>query len=191
MKENKKDSSKLILETAFRCLSTKGYANVSMRYIATEAGVALSQLNYYYKNKEGLFIEVINSMTQQYLYEIDERLKANKVNETRITSLIEYFKELNTKKPELVKLFIDFTAQALWVPSFTKLLKALYEKIIKLIEENMLIDNENINDKRNSSKALARLIFGAVFGISIQVLLGINDKDSYSSFNLVEELLFL
>jgi AcrR family transcriptional regulator len=46
-----------IFNAAFKCISTKGYANVSLRDIANEAGVVLSQLNYY-KNKEGLFKKV-------------------------------------------------------------------------------------------------------------------------------------
>lgn len=54
--------SQKILDTAFKCISERGYANVSLRDIANEAGVVLSQLHYYYKNKEGLFTEVIKVM---------------------------------------------------------------------------------------------------------------------------------
>jgi len=67
-KSEKISQSKKILQTAYQCLSTRGYANVSMRDIADEAGVALSQLNYYYKNKEGLFTEVVKMMMNQYLH---------------------------------------------------------------------------------------------------------------------------
>jgi AcrR family transcriptional regulator len=42
-----------------------------MRDIADAAGVALSQLNYHYKNKEGLFIEVINLTIENYLKELE------------------------------------------------------------------------------------------------------------------------
>ena len=74
-KTNKEDTSVKILNTAFECLSANGYANVSMRDIADKAGVALSQLAYYYKNKEKLFSEVINMMMDQYLSEIEATLK--------------------------------------------------------------------------------------------------------------------
>lgn len=73
-KTGKVNPSERILLTAFECLSTRGYANVSMRNIADEAGVALSQLTYYYKNKENLFTEVINMMMDQYLKEIKSTL---------------------------------------------------------------------------------------------------------------------
>lgn len=67
----KENPSQKILATAFECLASKGYANVSMRDIAGEAGVALSQLNYYYKNKQGLFTQVIDRMIRQSLHEIE------------------------------------------------------------------------------------------------------------------------
>ncbi|MCK5129187.1 MAG: TetR/AcrR family transcriptional regulator [Clostridiales bacterium] len=190
-KESKKAQSQKILKTAFECLSAKGYANVSMRDIAKEADVALSQLNYYFKNKEGLFIEVINSMSYQYLHEIEKKLNSNTNNENKLTSLVEYFKDLSYKKPELLKLFIDFTAQALWIPAFKLLLKELYEKIIEIIKNNISANNHNINSKHESSETLAQFIFGAIFGISVQILLGLDDKSSYKSLEMVEELPFL
>ena len=55
----KKQINPKILISAFECISTNGYANVSLRDIASEAGVALSQINYYFNNKEGLFVEVV------------------------------------------------------------------------------------------------------------------------------------
>lgn len=74
-KIEKENTSDKILMTAFECLSAKGYANVSMRNIADEAGVALSQLAYHYKNKETLFTAVINMMMDQYLNEIETTLQ--------------------------------------------------------------------------------------------------------------------
>ena len=55
---------------SFECISTKGYANVSMRDIAMRQ-VVLSQLNYYFKNKEGLFKEVVRMMIDKYLRDIE------------------------------------------------------------------------------------------------------------------------
>jgi len=65
----------MILNAAFECISSKGYANVSLRDIADEAGVVLSQLNYYYKNKEGLFTEVIKMMIRKYRQEVEYHLR--------------------------------------------------------------------------------------------------------------------
>ena len=189
-KKEKADSSQKILKTAFRCLSTRGYANVSMRDIANEAGVALSQINYYYKNKEGLFTEVVKVMIQQYLYEIEEELKSTVRMEEKMTSLIGYFSNLIRKKPDFFKLFVDFTAQSLWLPYFAKQLKNLFNDLTEMIEKNVLSGIENGEIKKEySSKTIAKFILGALYGISVQIMIGSDEQNTYESLDMIESIL--
>lgn len=189
-KKTKANPSEKILLTAYECLSTRGYANVSMRDIASESGVALSQLTYYYKNKERLFIEVIVMMMHQYLHEIENNLESAADSKEKIISLVDFFKNLIRDKPKLLKLFIDFTAQALWVPSFREQVDSLFDKLSEIIESSIVTDSKI--DKyapEYSSKSIAKLILGALYGASIQIILG-SDKDrAFESLNLAESLL--
>jgi len=189
-KIEKENPSQKILITAFECLSTRGYANVSMRNIADEAGVALSQLTYYYKNKERLFTEVINMMMDQYLNEIEATLESTTDTKDKIASLVRFFKELIRDKPNLLRLFIDFTAQALWIPSFREQLDSLFNALTEIIERNLPIDTiVSRNSLGYSSKCIAKLIFGALFGTSIQIILGSDRDSAFESLNLAESLL--
>jgi AcrR family transcriptional regulator len=188
-KTGKVNPSERILLTAFECLSTRGYANVSMRNIADEAGVALSQLTYYYKNKENLFTEVINMMMDQYLKEIKSTLESTTDVKDKIASLVKFFKELIRNKPDLLRLFIDFTAQALWVPSFREQLDSLFNDLTEIIERNLPIDTiVNRNSLGYSPKSIAKLLFGALFGTSIQIILGSDRDSAFESLNLAGKL---
>jgi len=189
-KEEKKNQSQKILQTAFQCLSTRGYANVSMRDIADEAGVALSQLNYYYKNKEGLFTEVVKMMMHQYLHEVEDELKSTTNAKERIASLVRYFNELIRKKPELLRLFIDFTAQSLWLPSFKRQLKKLFADLSEMIEKSILagaVMNKSLREY--PSKSLARFVLGALYGTVIQIMLDSDEDTAFDSLNLVGTIL--
>jgi AcrR family transcriptional regulator len=189
-KTGKVNPSERILLTAFECLSTRGYANVSMRNIADEAGVALSQLTYYYKNKENLFTEVINMMMDQYLKEIKSTLESTTDVKDKIASLVKFFKELIRNKPDLLRLFIDFTAQALRVPSFREQLDSLFNDLTEIIERNLPIDTiVNRNSLGYSPKSIAKLLFGALFGTSIQIILGSDRDSAFESLNLAESLI--
>ena len=84
----KQSQSEKILIAASECISKKGYANVSMRDIANEAGVVLSQLNYYFSNKEGLFKEVVKMMIIKYLRDIEEALKTEESPKERLKQLM-------------------------------------------------------------------------------------------------------
>ena len=183
----KMNQSKKILLAAFECISSNGYANVSLREIADEAGVALSQLNYYYKNKEGLFTEVIKMMMQEYLLEVENHLKNGATAKEKISALIRYFQETLEEKPKLFRLLYDFTSMALWSDPFSNLLRDLFKDIANLIEKNAL---NNISVKSNlyeySSESIARMLFGAMFGTAIQVILDPQEKKLSEALNAIE-----
>jgi AcrR family transcriptional regulator len=189
-KAEKTNQSQKILLTAFQCLSTRGYANVSMRDIADEAGVALSQLNYYYKNKEGLFTRVIKLMMHQYLQEINDRLKSVTDTKKKISSLVKYFNELIRKNPELLRLFVDFTAQSLWLPSFRQQLKSLFNDLSEMIEKSLLAGTVlNKSLRKCSSKSVAKLVLSALYGTSIQIMLDLEEDNDFESLNMMEIIL--
>jgi len=179
-----------ILNTAYDCLSRRGYAHVSMRDIADEAGVALSQVTYYYRNKEQLLLEVINKMILQYLREVGVKLESSADDKQKLASLIGFFKELVRDNPNLFKLFIDFTAQALWIPSFREQLDDLFQRLTELIEGNLAIDTKTDNRYLGySTQSVVKFILGALLGTSIQIILGSDKDDSIESLSLAASLL--
>lgn len=185
----KENQSERILQTAFECISSKGYANVSMRYIADEAGVALSQLTYHYKNKDGLLTEVINMMIQEYLLEVEEHLRKGVTPKEKLFYLITYFQEVLQENPKLFKLFYDFTSMSLWSAQFSNLLGNLFESLVNLIEKYVL---DNIPLKSNlrayTPKTIARMLLGAMFGTAIQVILDPQEKKLPEALNAIELL---
>ncbi|HHV73436.1 MAG TPA: TetR/AcrR family transcriptional regulator [Thermoanaerobacterium sp.] len=185
--EDKISQSQKILNAAYKCISKKGYANVSLRDIANEAGVVLSQLNYYFGNKEGLFAEVIKMMINKYLHEINEALDIGETARDKMASLIKFFKEMLNNNPELFRLLYDLTGLAIWSSSFSSLLRNLFNEISNMIEEKIL-NKSNLNDnlKNYSSKSVARMILGAMFGTAIQVILDSDEGDISNALNAVQ-----
>ena len=185
--ELKKNQSQIILDAAFKCISSKGYANVSLRDIADEAGVVLSQLNYYYKNKEGLFTEVIKMMIRKYRQEVENHLTDGTTPQEKITELIKYYQETLKDNPKLFRLLYDFSSMALWSDSFSKLLSSLYDDLAELIETYVLKDasaNSSLLDY--TPIAIARMILGAMFGTAIQAILNPQEKKIIKSLDAIE-----
>ena len=183
------NQSERILNAAFKCISSKGYANVSLRNIANEAGVALSQLNYYYKNKEGLFTEVVKMLSKQYLYEIEDNLKEGKSEIEKISSLIKYFQQRLRSNPELFKLLFDLTSMSLWSASVKELLNNLFNSLADLIDKHIISNFPNKEKFKNySSITLARMILGTLFGTSMQIMLTHGEADSVESLSALETL---
>lgn len=178
-----------IIKAAFKCIASKGYANISLRDIADEAGVVLSQLNYYYKNKEGLFTEVIKVLSKKYLTEMEDELRKSNLAKERLKSIIDYFKKTLKERPEFFKLLYDITGMALWSSSFGRLLQIMYGNLSNLIEKYITNDDFYKNHKNKySSKALSQMILGTLVGTTIQIILN-PDENSTDSLNAIELIL--
>jgi AcrR family transcriptional regulator len=61
------DTRSRILDAAFRCLATSGYAALSVREIARDAGVNHALINYYFGTKDRLVIAVLDEANRQLL----------------------------------------------------------------------------------------------------------------------------
>jgi AcrR family transcriptional regulator len=185
--ENKNQSDK-ILAAAIDCISRKGYANVSLRDIANEAGVVLSQLNYYYKNKEGLFTQIVKALSEMYIEEIEFSLKKGKSRKERIAFLIIFFQNMLRKEPELFKLLFDLSSMALWSNNLKDLLESLFNRLATLIEKYILKDSVNKENLDKSSLTLSRMILGTLFGTSVQVVLTKDNDEIIASLSNMKSL---
>ena len=178
------------LNSAFDHISKKGYASVSLREIAEDAGVVLSQLNYYFKNKEGLLVEVIRMTMGKYIREVKEILVTGSTAKEKMNNLIGYFQYTLRENPNLFRLLFDLTSMAMWSESFGNLLNEMFDDLAQLIEDNILnFTTPEFKLSDYTSHTVARMIFGALFGTSIQVLLNPDEKELPEALNVIGTLL--
>ena len=64
---DRSDTRAKILEAAFRRLATEGYAALSVREIAKDAGVNHALINYHFRTKDQLVIEVLDTANRRLL----------------------------------------------------------------------------------------------------------------------------
>jgi len=72
----------IIIESALRLFSTKGFEGTSVRDIATDAGVNVAMINYYFGSKEKLFEKVV-----EYRASFLKGIFADLINNTSISSI--------------------------------------------------------------------------------------------------------
>lgn len=185
MFDKSKNNKDRIFDAAFILISERGYANVSMRDIANSAGVALSQVNYHYKSKEGLFKEVLIFVKDEYLQIIEEKLQTIDSTKDKVSFLIQYLQELIKTNTQIYTLILDFYSLSLWSDTFKEELKCFFKDISTVFEKYIKDDfivNENIQDY--SSHVLVRMIIGATFGITMQYILIPDDETILNGMNI-------
>lgn len=186
VESGKNDTSQRILASAFKCISTKGCASVSLRDIADEAGVALSQLNYYYGNREQLFAAVLQSIKQEYVSNVETRMAAfNTLNE-KARCLIQYNQELLQTNKRFYGAFVEFFGLAMWSKSFKKEVNGFINDISNVIENQIhsLTTKEEVSPSY-SPAALTAVIMGTTLGLAMQYLMDPESKTVLSGFDLL------
>lgn len=176
-----------ILDAAFKSIAAKGYASVTLRGIADEAGVVLSQLNYYYGNKDRLFVAVLQRMQQGYIKTVDQRVCSLKSLEERIIALIAYNEEILLDSPETYRNFLEFSNLAMTYDVFRTEVEAFTSRIAALIEMRITESRTNGDGHENFSTAeVTRFILSASFGIALQCFLNPDNADVKGGFNVMK-----
>jgi AcrR family transcriptional regulator len=191
MPPRKKETSKIILASAFKCISAKGCAAVTLRDIAEEAGVALSQLNYYYTNKEGLFSEVLRSMRENYVADIEQKMAKCPSPAEKIVFLIRHNRQLLRKNKALYRSFLDFFNLAMWSASFRKEMNQFLDDISSAIERQIGTAGSPApaDPEAPSPAALTTLILATTFGLAMQYLMSPEREELLAGFDLLESAL--
>ncbi len=83
-------SRKRILDEAFRLFATKPYEQVSFSLMEKEIGISRGSMVYYFKNKEGLFREVLNS----YIFDMSSVHAVPQAYRLSLCSFYTYYLEL-------------------------------------------------------------------------------------------------
>lgn len=176
----------LILEAAYKCISEKGYANVSLRDIANESCVVLSQLNYYFENKEGLFSEVVKYYSIIHLERMKVRLSQFKGNGMKIDNIVDFFSDTLKENPGVFKILIDLASMSLWSERFKMQMYDLLNDMANVVECYLFDKNDLMSNKINiENSTQSQLILSTILGVIMQSKFSI---DANNQFEMLKHL---
>jgi len=172
-----------IIEATFSCIAEKGSSSFSLREVSKKAGVALSQIHYYFSNKEGLLAEAAASFMQKEQEELKEKLKNIKEPKQRIQHSIIFLRDQQINKPTILKVYFELLTMSMTNPSLAEQTKKLQEQWVNsILQEDMHLGI--------SKKPLARFIVAFLDGLALQTLQDASKEELEETFVLFQELLF-
>lgn len=178
-----------ILAATFKCIAERGSAKVGLREIAEEAGVVLSQLNYYFVNREQLFAAVLRMMKQEYLTNVAEQMAPFATLEEKVHALVAYNRDLLVANQAMYRAFLDFFGLALWSPSFRKELNEFLDGVSQVLESHMEVSGTTNGTSKNPRVGiLTNTVLATTFGIAMQYLMNPEREDLLQGFDLLEQI---
>lgn len=190
MARRNNETAQKILAAAFKCIAERGSASIGLREIAEEAGVVLSQLNYYFVNRERLFAAVLRMMKQNYLASIEVEMATRRTMQQKAHFLITYNRELLVSNQGLYRAFLDFYGLALWSPSFRKEMNEFLNDLSQVMEGKMEpASSSGAGESLRSAAVLTNMILAASFGIAMQFLMSPERNEPLQGFDLLLQLI--
>jgi AcrR family transcriptional regulator len=154
-----------ILDAARDIFTEQGYTNLTMRKVATRAGISIGNLNYYYRTKEDLLRDLLESVINPYLQEFDRaREEAGESPEKQLQAVLTFWIE-DLATPETTVFFPECWALANHNPFVAKLMDDLYIKARQSL--NDLIPQINPTLTQKESEQIALYMCAAMEGLTI------------------------
>lgn len=166
-----------ILDAAYKVIAREGYANTSLRQIATEAEVAVSQISYHYENKEGLLLAVVTRVADNYYEYMQKSLRDNMSPREKGNCFIHLYQQVIQNDSELFRVLYDLAGLALWSEPLRAQVREIFRGIMDQITEEVF--TEELMKELGygySADTLSSLFFGALFGIGLQASLEPENK---------------
>jgi len=150
-----------LLEVAAKLFPRKGYAATTTREIVAAAGVTKPVLYYYFRSKEGIYLELMQRAFKQFENVVDTSIMGSGSIEQKILRLCDQVFDLALKEIEVVRLVYAFyygPPQGAPFFDFDAVNQRLFEAIQQLVMEGM--QKKELQEGKVEDMVWA--IFGAV-----------------------------
>lgn len=186
IENSRNDTAQKILTSAFKCVSVKGCASVSLRDIADEAGIALSQIDYHFGNREQLFAAVLRTIKQDYISAVEVKMAASDSLNGKLQGLIRYNQELLQTNKRLNRVLLEFFGLAMWSKFFRKEMNAFINDVSKVIENQLhLVSAKEKSLSSLSPATLTTVVMGTSLGLTMLHQVGSEPKEALNGFDLL------
>ncbi len=138
MKNNPK--SETVIDCALELLNTQGDHGVTMRKVAQCADISLSNVQYYFKNKDELLTALANRYFESCLEEARKLpvLSSGNNLESELAQMLKGFLAHGLEVSEMCRIFREYWAIATRNAAIEKYLSDYYSEIANILSEKLL-----------------------------------------------------
>lgn len=180
-----------ILLAAYECMSQAGYAHVSLRDIASRAGVALSQLHYYFASKENLLLEVVSMVVGRRRQQMRTQLDQAGTPQERVRVGLRLMWNWTREQPQSCRIFFDLISLTMWRPDMQARVQEMYNDMRALVAEQVERMRPALRAEwRNvPAEAMAAAVVGMLDGVMLQYAVDPQRIHDLQGFLVVEQVI--
>jgi AcrR family transcriptional regulator len=171
--EHREKSVADVLSAAEFLFVTRGYNGTTTERIGELAGLTKGSVYFYFKNKEGVLLELLHRVRENVLVPYVERLRDTRLSPAeRIDAFLEYSGRIAAEQPGSMLLPIVVSIEHAGTNSEAeKRVKAGYNRVAKEVERVIQLGQSSAAFRSDlNSKDLARFLIATTDGIMLECL---------------------
>ncbi|MDX1805012.1 MAG: TetR/AcrR family transcriptional regulator [Alcanivorax sp.] len=125
----------MIAQSALQTLQELGYANTSLRDIATQAGLSLGMLHYYFEDKAELITFCVSAYKKEFITLLQSALQGVSGRDAVIARFADALAESIFSDGATHRLWYDIRTQALFDPAFRPAVAEIEQTLVDVVEQ--------------------------------------------------------
>ena len=166
-----------IVEAAGRCIVARGYAAVSTRAVAREAGVNQSLIHYYFGTKERLTLAVLERMNQTLLKRQAEMFASTGSVADKWAQACRFYE--TDLRSGYVRLMAELSALGVSNPAIGGEVRKLRSQWRALLERVVNEALEHFAIRSASTEQVTAYLVGFWYGMEMEMILGVPEEESH------------
>ncbi len=159
-----------IVQATIQCLARDGYARLTMKTLAQEAGVSQGILHYYFADKAAILTAVLESVTADLNHRLEQAQQAHlETPKERLQAVIRTCLETARTCPELWQVFIQLWGEMMHDEHLSAINAGLYATMRRQIAALLMIGIRQGAFRRVNVEETAAMILGLVDGMALQL----------------------
>ena len=159
-----------IVRATVRCLARDGYARLTMKKVAREAGVSQGILHYYFADKRAMLVATLTAVSR----DVDRRVaaaqsRAPREPAARLRALVRTCLEVAVDRPEFWVVFLEFWGEMVHDRRLRAVNAEVYTRTRRLLAR-LIADGVRAGRFRAvDPERAAAVVLGLVDGVSLQL----------------------
>jgi AcrR family transcriptional regulator len=185
----KPEKIEAILDATCRVMAQKGFAQISMNDIATEANEHKSLLFYYFKNKDQLFLELFHYLSRKYVDMISDIVELPINFDQKLTRGINTFHQFMVDEPKWFLMVLELIVHSTHQPENKSEVLTLYNQLMGLIRSGFEEARNSKEIKRKfNDDVVSSLIISTLIGLGVLNVLDNQATDFPKAYQYFKEI---
>jgi len=179
-----------IIRATIRCLARNGYSGLTMKRIASEAGVRQGILHYYFKDKRAIIAAAADKVMGDLGQRVVAEARGARDARARLRALIRACLDVATRNRDFWTVFIEFWGETLHEADLASLNTRTYARVRRLIAGVVTRGISEGCFRNVEPKQAAVMILALLDGMSLQLTFEPRLLSVRRAAHLCEQVLF-